>query len=255
VFGLAAAAVVPRARRAVRASLERTRGPTGWVRGALDVARTFINYAGSLAESLAAGSPNAAHPEAAVRGAEHLSGAIARGRGVVIVTAHTAGWENVGPLLSRDHGVQLMLAMQAEADERARALHDAARRANGMEIVHVGGDPLASLALLQHVRGGGAAALQLDRLAPGMRSREVDLFEARGRIPEGPLRIAQLAGAPIVPVFSARLGFRRYLIDIDAPVLVSPRPSARELDAAAQALANAMTRFLRAHPTQWLMFH
>ncbi len=253
-FGLAAAALVPSARRAVAANLERSRGASGRIRRALDVAHTFTTYAGCLAEGLSSGSPNARDPEATIFGDLHIVRAMARRRGLIFVTAHTAGWDIVGPLLSRDHGLRVMLAMQAERDPRARALHDAARRASGLAVLHVGDDPLASLALLQHVRGGGVAALQLDRVAPGLKAREVRLFGSEGRIPEGPLRLAQATRAPILPVFSARIGFRKYIIDVGEPVDVPPRPTAEELDRAAQQIADAMTRFVRAHPTQWFTF-
>jgi KDO2-lipid IV(A) lauroyltransferase len=207
-----------------------------------------------LAESLSAGSPNARDPEATIFGDLNIARVLEARRGMVFATAHTAGWEIVGPLLSRDHGLRVMMAMQPEPDAAARALQDQARRENGLEIVHVGTDPLASLTLLQHVRGGGVAALQLDRVVPGMRACDVRLFDAPARIPEGPLRIAQLARVPILPIFCARVGFRQYLVDIGAPVEVPPRATSTELERAAQALADAMTRFLRRHPTQWLRF-
>jgi KDO2-lipid IV(A) lauroyltransferase len=82
----------------------------------------------------------------------------------------------------------------------------------------------------------------------------VTLFDAPGTIPEGPLRLAAVAGAPVLPVFCARTGYRRYLIDVRPPIVLSRRPTDAELDAAAQALASEMTRFLRAHPTQWFHF-
>jgi KDO2-lipid IV(A) lauroyltransferase len=68
------------------------------------------------------------------------------------------------------------------------------------------------------------------------------------------LKLAQITGAPIVPVFSARLGFRRYLVWADPPLELARRASREELDKAAQSLASSMERFVRAHPTQWLAF-
>ncbi len=253
-FGLAAAALIPSARRAVRANLTRTRGEAGALRDAVDVGRTFATYAGCLAEALALGSRNFEHPKAEIHGDNHIKDALADGRGLIVVTAHTAGWEIVGPLLGHDHRLRVMLVMQAERDPDARRLHDRARQAVGMSVLHVGDEPLASLAILRHVKGGGAAALQVDRLVPGQRTRAVRLFDAPGHMPEGPLRLAQLTGAPIVPAFFARLGFRRYLIEVAPPVRLARRASEVELDGAAQTIANAMSRFLRAHPTQWFRF-
>src|SRR5262249_14363084 len=101
-FGCAAALIVPRARRAVLHNLRRIHGgPRPRVREAMDVARTFASYAGCLAEVLSNGSKNERLPDAALFGEHHLDAALAYNRGIVLTTMHTAGWETVGPLLSR----------------------------------------------------------------------------------------------------------------------------------------------------------
>jgi phosphatidylinositol dimannoside acyltransferase len=146
------------------------------------------------------------------------------------------------------------VAMQRERDAAARALHDRAREARGVRVVHVGADPLEALPLLTHLKSGGAVALQIDRTVPGMRMREVQLFGGPAVIPEGPLRLAQLSGAPIVPVFSARLRHRSYFVHAGEPVRIARRATSEELARAAQTLANAFESFVRAHPTQWLNF-
>jgi KDO2-lipid IV(A) lauroyltransferase len=172
-----------------------------------------------------------------------------------MVTAHTAGWESVGPVLARDQGLHMMIVMQAEPDQRAQSLQDDARKRAGALIVHAGGDPLAALPLLRHLKTpGGVVALQLDRFVDGMRTREVELLGKKARIPEGPLRLAQVSGAPILPVFCARVGYRQYLIDLYESRIVPRHASEAELDAVAQHLADSMGTFLRKHPTQWFHF-
>ncbi|HEY2516134.1 MAG TPA: hypothetical protein VGI39_34925, partial [Polyangiaceae bacterium] len=185
-FGWAAALAVPSARRAVHQNLLRVRGPRGRVKDAIDVAKTFGTYAGCLAEVLSNGSKNQRLPGAILRGEHNVDVALASGTGIVLVTAHTAGWEIVGPLLQREHGREVVMVMAPEPDERARRLQDEARLAIGLRVAHVG-DPMAPLALLKELRRGSIVALQIDRLPPGMKTRSVDLLGARGAIPEGPL--------------------------------------------------------------------
>jgi KDO2-lipid IV(A) lauroyltransferase len=254
LIGLAACALAPEPRAHIARTLRRVRGERGPVRDALDVAKTFATYASCLAETLSAGSPRARMPEALVWGEEHVLDALADERGLVLATAHTAGWEVVGPLLSRDRALRLMIAERRESDAEARTIQDDARRAQGLLVAHVGEDPLSVLPLVRHLRGGGAVALQVDRVPPGVRGRGVVLFDAPAAIPEGPLRLAMLTGAPIVPIFAARTGHRAYEIVAHPPVRVHRGAGDAELDDAAQVVARAMESFVRAHPTQWFHF-
>jgi len=254
IFGLAAAVMIPEARRAVRANLRRLRGERGPLRDSLDVARTFTAYAGCLAEALSCGSKNQRLPDALLCGERNVELAANEGTGIVVVTAHTGGWETAGPLLARSHGREFILVMAPEPDEAARQLQDKAREAAGLRVAHVGGDAFGSLGLLKDLRRGAIVAIQIDRLPSGMRTRAVSLLGAPGAIPEGPLRLAAAAGAPILPVFCARTAYRQYLIDVRPPLLLPRRPSEEQLNEAEQALAGELGRFLQAHPTQWFDF-
>ncbi len=254
LVGLVACAVAADPREQVLRNLRRVRGERGAVHDVIDVARTFATYASCLAEILGAGSPRGRLPEAVVWGELHLHDAMSRGRGVVLVTAHTAGWETVGPLLLRDHALRVMIVEQAERNTVASSIQDGARRAHGLIVAHAGDDPLSALPLARHLRGGGAVALQIDRTPRGLRTRDVSMFGAPARIPEGPLRLAMLTGAPLLPAFAARTGYRRYDIVAYPPVHIARTACDAELDAAAQRLADAMESFVRSHPTQWFHF-
>jgi KDO2-lipid IV(A) lauroyltransferase len=254
LFGLAAAIAVPRARKAVAANLERIRGPETPAQDALEIAKTFTTYASCLSEVLSYGSKNAKTPDLVLQGKHHMTEALAERKGVIVVTAHTAGWDVAGPVLRLDHKVDLVLVMAREFDNDARRLQDYARAATGLSFVHVGDDPMASLPLLRHLRRGAVVAIQIDRAPPSMRGRDVRLFGRSARVPEGPLRLAQMTGAPIVPMFCARLGFRRYLTEAMPPLRVPRDASEDTLNATAQRMTDAMADFLRCHPTHWFHF-
>lgn len=252
MFGWAAAALVPSARRAVRKNLHRIRGPKDPARDARDVLTTFSTYASCLAEVLSNDADEGPRqPFATISRSDHLAEARARGKGVIMVTAHTAGWEAVGPLFAAHHGLEMMIVMQPEPDAGARELHDHARKRAGVTIAHVGDDPLAPLPLLRHLRGNGTIALQLDRIPPGMRTYDVTLLGKRARIPEGPLRLAQVSGATLLPVFCARVAYREYTIVMYPGRVLSRHASREETDEVAEHLAGSMSTFLRSHPTQW----
>jgi KDO2-lipid IV(A) lauroyltransferase len=173
---------------------------------------------------------------------------------MILATAHTGGWQVAGLALEKMLGLKMLVVMRRERDARAQALQEAARERAGVSFAYVGDDPMESLGLLGHLRRGGVVAMQVDRLPPGMRGRAAELFGAPFAIPEGPLRLAAVSAAPILPIFTRRLGYMEYDVQAARPVHLPRRPETKDLDAAATSILGAMEAFVRANPTQWFHF-
>jgi KDO2-lipid IV(A) lauroyltransferase len=254
IFGLAFAAALPRQRRAVRDNLRRALGPRPALAEARDVAAVFANYASSLTDAFVAGSGRGDPLKVCCPDERPVEEALREGKGVILATAHTGGWQVAGLELMSLHGADLWVVMRNERDQRAQALTDEKRARAGVRVVHVDDDPLGALALLGHLRRGGVVAMQIDRLPLGMRGRKSELFGMPFFVPEGPLRLASVSGAPIVPVFTRRLGYMEYDVRVAPPVRLPRRPSPDDLDRAARAVLHAMEDFVRDNPTQWFHF-
>ena len=97
--------------------------------------------------------------------------------------------------------------------------------------------------------------MQIDRVPPGVRGRTVRFLDGDGRVPEGPVRLAAAAGAPIVPIFCSRTGYREYAFELHDAIPVPRRPTEAEIDDATQRMADALSSFLRRNPTQWFHFN
>ena len=87
-----------------------------------------------------------------------------------------------------------------------------------------------------------------------MRGRRAWFLGEEASLPEGPFRLAALAGAPILVVLGRRLSYMRYALEASTPIVLSRRPSDEELDDAAARVAASVERFVRAHPTHWFDF-
>jgi len=248
------ALALPDARARVRANLRRVLGRRARHRELADVFRTFSHFASCLTEALATGGPRAEPAQCEVEGAEHLERALRLGRGVILVTAHTGGWETVGPILMRRFGLDMMVAMLREPDARALRIQDRARERSGIKVAHIGREPLSALPLFSHLRRGGALGIQIDRVPPAMRGLSVRLFGDSDSIPSGPFHLARATGAPIVPVFMRRLGYFRYAVRLCPVIEMSRQASENDLNEAAQRAASEMERFISAHPTDWFDF-
>lgn len=254
LFGVAFAAALPKQRHAVQRALRLALGPRSAAREAIDVARLFANYASCLTEAFLVGSERGDRLKARCINDAYFAGPFTEGRGVILATAHTGGWQVAGPVLRGGHDARLLLVMRRERDEGAQAVQAALREREGIRVAYLGEDPLDALPLLSHLRGGGVVAVQMDRLPQGMRGRKGELFGAPWSVPEGPLRLAALSGAPIVPVFTRRLGYMDYELQLASPIRLPRHPNNEDLDRAVSALLHEMEKFVRANPTQWFHF-
>lgn len=254
LLGAAFALLLPRERKRVRECLRWALGERPAFVEGRDVVQTFQNYASCLTESLGAERAEAKNARVIVDGQEHVRAALAGGRGLVMVTAHVGPWDVAARLLAEELGVRVALVMEAEPDPEARALHDEVRRRAGVDVFAVGEGPLDGLPVLRHLRGGGVAAFQIDRRAASGRSLAAALFGRPFPVPEGPFRLAALAGAPLVALFSCRTGYFAYRVEVGPPVECRRPVVEAELAAAAREAVGRLEAFIARYPTQWFHF-
>jgi KDO2-lipid IV(A) lauroyltransferase len=253
-FGAFFALALPDVRQRVRENLRWIHGQRPSAVEQRDVLRTFTDYAACLAESLASDRDDARRARITVVGAEHLRTALAAGRGAILVTAHAGPWDVAARFFADRFGAKVAVVMEAEPDPWARALHDDVRRRAGVEVMRIGGDPTDGLSVLRHLRSGGVAAFQIDRSSPSRRSVATNLFGRTFEVPEGPFRLAELAGAPVIPLFARRQGYFDYSIEVEPAISLGPGRGSEARKHAAHASVQALERFVRAHPTQWFHF-
>ncbi|MBI5536086.1 MAG: lysophospholipid acyltransferase family protein [Deltaproteobacteria bacterium] len=254
LIGLVFAALMRRHRAMVRRNLRTLLGTRSRLVEDADVVRTFMSFAQALADGLALSAGDRFRSDVSVSGAEHVRSAIDVDRGLIVATAHTAGWETALAALKQNLNRPVLVVMRAEPDKKAGALHDGYRQNLGFEVLHAGGDPLSSLPLIRHLRQGGIVAVQIDRCTDGMRGQDVTLGSRPFRVPRGPFVLASMTGAPIVPVFSMRTGFLAYRIEAGEPVHIARRTDEAALGASIQRVVAALESFLRRNPTQWFHF-
>lgn len=254
VLGAAFALLLPRERKRVRESLRWALGERSALAEGLDIVRTFQDYASCLTESLAAERFEAKNGSVVVEGQEHVRTALAAGRGLVMVTAHVGPWDVAARLLAAELGVRVALVMEAEPDPEARALHDEVRRRAGVDVFAVGDGPLDGLPVLRHLRSGGVAAFQIDRRAASGRGLAATLFGRPFSVPEGPFRLAALAGVSVIALFSSRTGYFAYRVEVGPPVECRRPVVEAELEAAAREVVGRLEAFIARYPTQWFHF-
>jgi KDO2-lipid IV(A) lauroyltransferase len=180
-----------------------------------------------------------------VEGREHIDEALARGRGVLLVSTHVGGWEVATALAQAV--VPVRTTAMVTDDWLAWAVEGLRVRA-GLGIMY-DSEPVSKAARLLH--DGEAVLLLGDYAKEGMRTYPVRLLDAVAELPAGPVTLARLCGSPIVPFSVLPVAPRRWRVEVEPPLWPPAREDGEGERALLQELADRWTATLRANAEHW----
>lgn len=187
-------------------------------------------------------------------GTEYLDAALARGRGVLLMTGHLGLWE-LGGVYLRYGGYDInIVGLVDKVHEGITEFRDWMRTRQGIGVVNRDGVRLAALTIRSLLAENKVVALLGDRLV-GEKGVEVEFLGKRVDFPVGPLRMACATGATVLPCFVLREG-RGYRATIEPPIEPGPadKSSPDDLQPAVQELARRFERQICRHLDQWYVF-
>jgi predicted LPLAT superfamily acyltransferase len=252
------------ARKAVRASrayLERRLGPARWPRSLLRTYKHFYEFGLVLVDRFIFYARGDRSFDFAASGWEHIEAALAKGRGAIFLSAHLGAWEMAASVRSRfEHTklpVPLNVVMFLAPGKRVPSFVEVLERDGDLKVIALndaGGLPFEVIAALER---GEIVAFLGDRVVSDARVR-VPFLGAPADFPTGPWQIAAVTGAPVIPVFLLKEGWRRYRFLTLPPVDVvfgsrAERP--RVIEEHVKAFGLTLEGLLREHPYEWFNFY
>lgn len=211
------------------------------------------HYGRTLLDTFAFGrfSTASAHTVVRYEGLEHIRGAYARGRGVLLFSAHFGHWELVA-LMQGFLGMPLTMVTRPLDNPKLEGLLRDLRGGSGNAILHRRN---AVKEILGALRRGGGVAILIDQDA-----HEGGVFVPFFGVPASTTpTLALLAlrtGAAVVPVFSVPRPDGTYDVTYEPPVEIRDTGD-READVRriTECCTGIIERWVRAHPELWLWMH
>jgi lauroyl/myristoyl acyltransferase len=184
-----------------------------------------------------------------LEGFDRLEHALARGKGVIVVTGHLGNVDLVGQL-PLAYGIPISGAAWHLKPERLFRYTLKLRQIHGLRLFPSDG---SMLGLLRALKRGELVALPYDRDF-GENSRLVDFFGQPAWLPHGPARLSRRTGAPLLPAFVERLPGDTFRVHVE-PAVDVPRTEDAEADiaAATKEIVGILERHISRHPEQWLV--
>ena len=246
-LGTVAYLLAPRARRAVRANLA-VIAPERRDREAL-VRRTFVTQARNYLEIFRIPHLDIQRLAASVRleGWERFECAHAKGRGVIVASAHYGPVAFVGQIVLA-RGYEFTLPVESTESALGRALNRA-RGGKGMHVVPVD----SARGIYRVLRRGGVLAFLADRAITGTGER-VPFFGRTALLPSAEVVLALRTGAALVPGFTWRDG-EQLTATIEPPIELVPSGDRRaDVREGVRRYAEVLERYIRRAPEQWTVF-
>jgi KDO2-lipid IV(A) lauroyltransferase len=184
-----------------------------------------------------------------VHGHDCYRAARAEKKGAIILTAHMGSFE-VGMAALLEYEKRLHVLFRRDELRLFEQTRSSLRKRLGVLEAPVDDGLAVWIRLRDALAADEVVLIQGDRVMPGQKGRAMPILGGNLPLPTGPVRLALVTGAPIVPVFSIRRPDGQIELFIEPPIRV---PDGRAVDSAFKQVAAVLAKYLRRYPQQWLM--
>ncbi len=157
-----------------------------------------------------------------------------------------------------DREKRVHVVFQQDVFDAFDGIRDRLHRKLGVIDARIEGGLNVWMALRDALQNDEAVLIQADRVMPGRRGVAVPFLGGHVELPVGPVKLAALSGAPIIPVFAVRRPDRRIKLIIEPAIDVGPSERVighGEPQPSLLKLAAVLERLVTQYPDQWLMLH
>ncbi|MBM3246104.1 MAG: lysophospholipid acyltransferase family protein [Candidatus Omnitrophica bacterium] len=184
-----------------------------------------------------------------IENARYVDEALAKGNGVIILSAHLGNWE-LGGVVTALLGYPIWAVALAHKDKEVDDFFNFQRQSKGLKVIPLGKAVRQCLNLLKENK---IVALVGDRdfTEKGV---ILDFFGKPTSLPEGPAAFAAKTGALIVPGFMVRNTDDSFTLRFEKPLEFSAEDKNNGLTGMITRYKTIIEDYIRKYPDQWYMY-
>ena len=176
-----------------------------------------------------------------------------QGRGAIILTAHMGSFE-VGLAALADVEKNIHVVFKRDAMDGFEAVRRTLRANLGVQEAAIDDGWDTWMRLRDALEQNHVVVMQADRAMPGQKAQAVPMLYGHLMLPLGPLKLAQISGAPLVPVFTVRTPGGGCRLFAEAPIVVDPNAELiNGIHPALLEVGRVIEKYIAAYPEQWLI--
>ena len=238
-------------------TLEHMRSQPGWtctIPDAEGIAReTFRNIGRALVEvcRLYHGHGGSLISRLELRGKEHYDAAMAKGKGLIFLTAHCGNWELMALAYAQLLGSTMSVVARRQNNPYLNTMVEKMRMGYNNRVIYKDN---ALKNMLAVIRKQGTVGLLVDQAVFPEEGCLISFLGRPAWASRAPVLLARKTGVPVVPSFIHREG-DHYVITIYPELVFSGDTSEAGWAADVQTYSSAIERFIIQHPTSWYWVH
>lgn len=180
-----------------------------------------------------------------------LDGELAKGNGVIILTAHFGNWELLAMTLIAKGYKGSVIGRRIYFDRYDKFLNYL-RKVKDVNVIYRDDSPKKMLRVL---KDNDIIGMLADQDVDSVDGVFVKFFGRETYTPVGPVALAKASGASMVPAFIVREG-SRHVLKIEKPVEMSDTgDKEKDLVINTQKWSDIVERFIKQYPDQWVWMH
>jgi KDO2-lipid IV(A) lauroyltransferase len=214
----------------------------------------FLNLGRNMADAFRIPCYNSQNIDRIVRakGLDNLDRALQKGKGVLALTGHVGNWELMGGYLAMK-GYAVNVVGAPIYDSRLDDLVINNRLKSGMKYIARGS---ATREIIRALRRNEIVGLLIDQDTKHVDGVFVDFLGEQAYTPVGPVILAMKTAAAIVPMAIHIQKDNTHLVEIEDELeLVFAEDESDNRIHNTQLCSNAIEKFIRKYPTQWVWMH
>jgi KDO2-lipid IV(A) lauroyltransferase len=188
-----------------------------------------------------------------IEGHEEFLATRADGKGAIILTAHMGSFE-VGLSALAELEPQIHVVFKRDEFDQFETIRRRLRATLGVHEAAIDEGLDTWLRLRGALESNQVVVMQGDRAMPGQKAQVVPICGGHLLLPLGPIKLAQISGSPIIPVFCIRTKSGRCRLFVERAIRVEPDAQlVNGVHPQLLKLGKVIEKYITAYSDQWLV--
>jgi lauroyl/myristoyl acyltransferase len=188
-----------------------------------------------------------------IQGGDIVKKALSKEKGVILLTAHLGNWE-LGSIFFHNYKIPINIVTGLDDVQSVADIREKARFFHNVNTITLGKDPFSSVDIVRALNRNELVAMLIDRY----RKEDgilIDFFGKAAYFPSGPILLARITGAAVIPAFTVMTKDGTYKAVADSIIEMEfSNDKEKDIQVNLKKIVRIFEKYIQEYVTQWYNF-